>query len=318
MPFADSFENGKELDERTRAEQLVMFREFHSFIDKHQEAIGHMRDKKEAAESEADKNSSMLRWQETIRNMRNVDQQQVEGEHTTAQRKLNRWQPSLAKMRLGKNSVAAGTERAHSKKEMSTGRWRRRLRRAEKLADMTRHPDWIALRGTRFEERLMPDDSGHSAVALVDARFLVELARTPKAILLRRQDIPPDAFVSLTDLASWAAQKQDKHKLLRIVSVSYPWLQPDHPDPHGYHLGLVGQYCEAMLGDMDFQGCRVAVFWDFCSLYQKGVSRSHALLEPGKFVERSPVEIEYFKEALGEMQARAFSRFLFGTSSHSY
>ena len=78
-------------------------------------------------------------------------------------------------------------------------------------------------------------------VRLLDARFLVELAELLKAngcVLPRRQELPDDAFISLSELRSMT---QSGFGSLRILVVSWPWLQPDHPDPRGDHLSLLAK-----------------------------------------------------------------------------
>ena len=76
---------------------------------------------------------------------------------------------------------------------------------------------------------------------LLDARFLVELAELLKATgaqLPRRQELPDDAFISLSQLR---CMTQSGFGSLRILVVSWPWLQPDHPDPRGDHLSLIAK-----------------------------------------------------------------------------
>ena len=51
---------------------------------------------------------------------------------------------------------------------------------------------------------------------------------------------------------------------LRVLCLSYPWLQPDDPDPKGTTLRLLGRVLEKFV---DWQGT-YAVFIDFCCLHQ--------------------------------------------------
>ena len=78
---------------------------------------------------------------------------------------------------------------------------------------------WRKLRGHELEAALK---SG--AIALLDGPWLVACAERGERIR-RRQDLPPEAFISLKELK--AATKH--HIGLPIICLSYAWLHPDHP-----------------------------------------------------------------------------------------
>lgn len=99
-------------------------------------------------------------------------------------------------------------------------------------------------------------------IRLVDARCLVALA-DEGALLARRQDIDEAGFISLTDLE----RMQHLPSSLRVVVVSKPWLQYDHPDPKGTDLRLLARALRVLLSHY---GGTFAVMLDFISLLQKG------------------------------------------------
>ena len=76
---------------------------------------------------------------------------------------------------------------------------------------------WRRLRGRELEAALK---SG--AIALLDGRWLVACAERGERIR-RRQDLPPEAFISLEEL------KAATRNYLPIICLSYAWLHPDHP-----------------------------------------------------------------------------------------
>ena len=78
---------------------------------------------------------------------------------------------------------------------------------------------------------------------MLDASWLIELAAKPGGTILRRQDLPPEAFVSVDELK--AAGRIDFS--LRIILCSYPWMHPKHPDPRGETLRLLARVLRAYL-----------------------------------------------------------------------
>lgn len=101
-------------------------------------------------------------------------------------------------------------------------------------------------------------------MVLVKGSFVVELYRKG-GLISRRQDMPPQAFWSATELMSCPLD------LLWILAVSYCWITPAHPDPDGIQLRILACALEklgasSMVHD---SGLRyVAVFFDFCCQYQ--------------------------------------------------
>jgi len=75
--------------------------------------------------------------------------------------------------------------------------------------------------------------------------------------------------------------------------VSYPWLDRNHPDPHGEQLRKLAFVLKAFAEKArEYKGCRVGVFWDYPSLPQKSVGCS------GDEDDRTKEEMARFKRAL--------------------
>ena len=121
------------------------------------------------------------------------------------------------------------------------------------------------------------------AVALVDARWLVQRADSDVPIV-RRQELPDEAFLSLTELKASCLPIG----LLPITLVSYAWLHPKHPDKRCATLKQLRPALTAMLDliQKKRKDATLGVFWDFCSLHQHG--------ELPRTVDEEPL----FKEAL--------------------
>lgn len=81
-------------------------------------------------------------------------------------------------------------------------------------------------------------------------------------VLPRRQEVPEGAIVQPSRLTS-----QDK-----IVAVSYCWLTEEHPDPQGNQLQIMSRVLWQFSQYWD--GANVAIFIDWCSLYQEPRSKS--------------------------------------------
>ena len=81
------------------------------------------------------------------------------------------------------------------------------------------HPDWERKLGHALEG---PLQSG--AIALLDAAYVVKLAKKRQAIQ-PRQLLPAKAFISLDEIRAQDAYAEG----LRIICVSYPWLQVTAP-----------------------------------------------------------------------------------------
>lgn len=119
------------------------------------------------------------------------------------------------------------------------------------------------------------------AVILCEAKWLVEFAKSG-APLKPRQQLPEEAFITLNEIKTIGCPAAG----LPIIAISHPWLHPDHPDPKGAYLSLVGKVLDAFTSS----GQRYAVFWDFLSLHQ------HPDIRNG--VRRSGVEEKMFRKGL--------------------
>ena len=114
------------------------------------------------------------------------------------------------------------------------------------LEDCTRDSAWDKYDGASLESELHVDEElGESAVRLIDARYLIELARQG-GIFVRRQDLPEAAFLSLEALKRLPKGGKDAD-CLRIISVSHPWQHPDQPDPKGLNLKLLARVLKAFV-----------------------------------------------------------------------
>jgi len=144
---------------------------------------------------------------------------------------------------------------------------------------------WRESGGDEFEAALaLVKELGGSAVRLLDARYLIKLAEN-SGKLRRRQDLPAEAFVTLQQLKRMG---KGPGLSLRVVVVSYPWLQPDHPDPRGETLRLLARVLKAYIAEA---GGTCGVFLDFCSLMQKGPNGE----------ERTPAQMKLFGLALSNL-----------------
>ena len=106
---------------------------------------------------------------------------------------------------------------------------------------------WRANDGAVLESVLAVDSYlGSAPIRLLDARFLIRLAKMG-GVLMRRQDVPEAAFLSLdwVKLMSHGYLPND----LRILCISYPWLQAHHPDGHGHHLQQLARVLEHFVND---------------------------------------------------------------------
>jgi Ran GTPase-activating protein (RanGAP) involved in mRNA processing and transport len=118
------------------------------------------------------------------------------------------------------------------------------------------------------------------AIAPLRGSYVIDLhARGGR--LERRQDLPAEAFFSIKELRRLVDALGDEYGLL-FVALSYRWLSKHHPDPYGFHLGIVASvarlymhkdrdrspltaaFAAKGLGSPDF-----ALFWDFPSLFQE-------------------------------------------------
>lgn len=118
-------------------------------------------------------------------------------------------------------------------------------------------------------------------VALLRGDWIVKYAKRGMA-LPRRQALPAAddplwAFKDLCDLDTERGELSRKGRVLRrdqalpevhILAISYCWRTEAHPDPEGEQLQAIAMLVEAFGATVG--GCsNVAVFLDWCSLYQK-------------------------------------------------
>ena len=141
------------------------------------------------------------------------------------------------------------------------------------------------------------------AIAAVKGTWLVGLHKRGGR-LSRRQDLPPEAFWSAGELRRVALALGDDFGVL-FVALSYRWLTKEHPDPDGFHLGIVAAVAELYLNlrggewfSRDDGPDRYpsqltaafrkhglglpefALFWDFASLHQPPRTDAEAKLFP--------------------------------------
>ena len=188
------------------------------------------------------------------------------------------------------NNVGVTAEDAANKAAAARKRdkkWKKGMNWRSPSGDTTDMP-WKVYGGASIAPLLREDDElGGAPVALIDARFLVELARAGGR-LIRRQDLPRGAFLDLATLRRMPGIRNG----LRVLCVSYPWHTPrsvaalrllshtrltlpllspvrSHPDPKGTTLQLLAAVLERFVADAAWDPAGTcAVFLDFCSLYQ--------------------------------------------------
>ena len=87
------------------------------------------------------------------------------------------------------------------------------------------------------------------------------LAQPEEWIACRRQDLPPEAFLSADEAATALAARA-------IAVLSYRWLTAAHPDPDAFHLRAVRHALRTLRDDPKHQGL-AALFMDYLSCPQK-------------------------------------------------
>jgi hypothetical protein len=80
-----------------------------------------------------------------------------------------------------------------------------------------------------------------------------------KVIMLRRQELPMEAFLTNEEAVA-LFDRADRS----ILALSYRWLTAAHPDPLGTALEAVRRFLSS-----EAELCKCALFWDFASLPQK-------------------------------------------------
>jgi hypothetical protein len=138
----------------------------------------------------------------------------------------------------------------------------------------------------------------NGAIAAVKGTWLVGLHKRGGR-LSRRQALPPEAFWSAGELRRVALALGDDFGVL-FVALSYRWLTKEHPDPDGFHLGIVASVAELYLNPRGWTKYgrdqysqlaaafrehglglpEFALFWDFASLHQSPRTDAEAELFP--------------------------------------
>jgi len=93
-------------------------------------------------------------------------------------------------------------------------------------------------------------------VRLLKGKWLAACHSDGRTVLPRCQDLPEEAF--------W--RPEEKPWQHRLVSISYCWVNPDHPDPDGEQFEkILGPMMTKLVAAHE----HVAVFWDWCSIPQQ-------------------------------------------------
>ena len=162
--------------------------------------------------------------------------------------------------------------------------------------------------GKYFDPEALLESIANGSIALVRGRWLVAHAEAGGK-LMRRQDLPSEAFFTVDELRKLVAALGDDWGLL-FVAISYRWLTAIHPDPDAFHLNIVAMVAKRYLkpdaqpvpypvGQYGYGSPLVTAFrcagfaadqadfglmWDFMSLHQKPVDGG----------ERTPEEARLF------------------------
>ena len=128
---------------------------------------------------------------------------------------------------------------------------------------------------TPFE---LASTASNGDVRLLSLRWLQQRAKSGQA-LPRRQDLPAEAFADIEELrcSHAALPSHIRAVVLPMLSVSYCWLEPGHPDAEGKQLRTVVETIEAQLITLPKRDCStpiyaepwqaffpdMAVFWDW-------------------------------------------------------
>ena len=151
-----------------------------------------------------------------------------------------------------------------------------------------------ALARRYFAADALLESVASGAMALLSGRWLVELhARGGR--IERRQDLPPEAFLSIDWLRHMVAALGQDWGLL-LVAISYRWLTKEHPDPDSFHLGIIARVAALYLKPSDNnkysplveaferaneiggESADFGVMWDYGSLFQAPRSKAQTVL----------------------------------------
>ena len=162
--------------------------------------------------------------------------------------------------------------------------------------------------GKYFDPEALLESIANGSIALTRGRWIIAHFEAGGK-LMRRQDLPPEAFFTVDELRKLVAELGDDWGLL-FVTISYRWLTAIHPDPDGFHLSIIAKVaklylkaeklfgrssCSPLVDAFERAGysrdeADFGMMWDFMSLHQK----------PGGG-ERTPEEAALFKLGLGAL-----------------
>ena len=97
-------------------------------------------------------------------------------------------------------------------------------------------------------------------VTLVDARYLISL-HEKGGILPKCQNLPPSARIDASNV--WRLYGWERMFSLGVLVLSYPWLDFEHPDRQGEHLGRLVPVLRRMLPFAGGDQFTVGVLWDY-------------------------------------------------------
>ena len=126
------------------------------------------------------------------------------------------------------------------------------------------------------------DDPTKAPVRLVDARFLISLAKADGR-LVRRQDLPDSAFFDLPRLRKESFGGTPDQSL-RLLICLMPFLADDHPDPHGLQLQRLAR---ALSSFVEEDGGSYGVYLRYCSLHQPGLAGEGRTAEEAELYARA-------------------------------
>lgn len=118
----------------------------------------------------------------------------------------------------------------------------------------------------------LPARLADGTIRLIRVSWL--LAQGPNYVIVRRQDLPAEAFIPVNEAVKLLHQQC-------VGVLSYRWLSKSHPDPESFHLRAVRAF---FVGSKSLTP--TALFWDFMSCHQN---------------ERTDDEAAAFKQALKVM-----------------
>ena len=142
--------------------------------------------------------------------------------------------------------------------------------------------------GKYFEVEALLESIASEAVGALKGSFIVDLMMQRKP-LLRRQDLPPEAFWSVEELYKifdglkqiFDTEEATSRFCKMFVAISYRWLGAGAPDPDAFHLKIIGNasrlymrnpaatgLCSLVFSPLGLKKVDFAIFWDWASLFQ--------------------------------------------------